>query len=355
MISVSAGPQAQVATATFRVPDPAGRLSGVRLVQNAGIPGDRLGFRRAGDAWELIVDRPAVHRMEYQLELSYAGGGQETVLDPGNPLQAPGAFGPRSVLRFPEYVPPGWLGARPEPGPGSRITIELPAPPLAEPVRATVWSPAGTGEAERLPLLVAHDGPEYDAMASLIRYLAAGVAGGWLPPLRAALLHPGPRDRWYSANPRYARALGLAVLPALADRFPPTVTAGMGASLGALAMLHLHRRYPSALDALFLQSGSYFTPVTDPRERRFRYYRRVVQFVAAVHRGAGVPRPVRPVPVSLTCGAIEENLGNNRQLARALTAQGYPVTLREVPDGHNFTAWRDAFDPGLSDLLREVR
>jgi enterochelin esterase family protein len=60
------------------------------------------------------------------------------------------------------------------------------------------------------------------------------------------------------------------------------------------------------------------------------------------------------VPVVLTCGAIEENAQNNRLMAQALRAAGYQADLHEVPDVHNYTAWRDAFDPHLSGLLRQV-
>jgi enterochelin esterase family protein len=34
-----------------------------------------------------------------------------------------------------------------------------------------------------------------------------------------------------------------------------------------------------------------------------------------------------------------------------LARQGYPAVLHEVPDMHNYTAWRDAFDPFLPQLL----
>ena len=61
--------------------------------------------------------------------------------------------------------------------------------------------------------------------------------------------------------------------------------------------------------------------------------------------------PARPVPAVLTCGVIEENIENNRMMAKTLRAGGYPVTLHEVPDMHNYTAWRDAFDPALTRLL----
>jgi enterochelin esterase family protein len=224
----------------------------------------------------------------------------------------------------------------------------VPVKALNAAVSVRVWSPKGTQHDERLPLLVAHDGPEYDTLASLTRYLSAGIAGHWLPPLRAALLSPGPRDRWYSANTRYTRALCTTVLPAITGRMATSVRVGMGASLGALAMLHAHCRYPDTFDALFLQSGSFFWPRFDASERRFPYFRRVVRFVTDVHDGG---LPPRPVPAVLTCGMIEENIENNRLMVKTLRGRGYPATLHEVPDMHNYTAWRDAFDPYLTELL----
>jgi enterochelin esterase family protein len=41
-------------------------------------------------------------------------------------------------------------------------------------------------------------------------------------------------------------------------------------------------------------------------------------------------------------------------MASALSAQGYPVELDEVPDLHNYTGWRDAFDPHLTRLLARL-
>jgi enterochelin esterase-like enzyme len=334
---------------TFRLADPERRLAGVRLAQDVRLPGDRLSFHRSGDRWELAIDQPPVSRMEYLLELRHSGGGTEAVLDPGNPRQVAGAFGPKSVLEFPGYQPPRWLAIAA--GPARVTEIQVPVRALDAAVSVRVWSPEGTQPSERLPLLVVHDGPEYDALASLSHYLSAGVAGRWLPRLRAALLHPGPRDRWYSASATYARALGQAVLPAITGQVATSVRVGMGASLGALAMLHAHCRYPDALDALFLQSGSFFWPRFDSRERSFPYYRRVVRFVTEVHDGG---LPPRPVPTVLTCGMIEENIENNRLVVKALRAAGYPAALHEVPDMHNYTAWRDALDPYLTDVLGQV-
>ncbi len=210
-------------------------------------------------------------------------------------------------------------------------------------VEFSLWSPPGVGDTEPLPLLLVNDGPEYDELASLTRYLAAGVTGKSLPPLRAALLSPGDRDRRYSANPQYAKALVDGVLPGL----PATKRIGMGTSMGALAMLHTHCSYPDAFDAMFLQSGSFFTPRFDAHERRYPYYPRVVRFITAI-------RPTHPIPVALTCGVAEENLKNNRLMTQLLRDHGYPATLHEVPGAHDWTTWRDAFAPYLTALLNST-
>jgi enterochelin esterase-like enzyme len=125
---------------------------------------------------------------------------------------------------------------------------------------------------------------------------------------------------------------------------------GMGASLGGLAMLHAQRRYPAAFAGLFLQSGSFFLPRYDRMESKFRRYLRIVRWAGRVVRAVDGP----PVPTVLTCGRVEENLHNNREMARALRRHGYPVELYENPDAHNYVGWRDAFDPHLTDLLRYV-
>jgi enterochelin esterase-like enzyme len=238
-----------------------------------------------------------------------------------------------------------------EPESGSFVELGVPVKALGASVSVLVWCPQGTRPDERLPLLVVHDGPEYDALANLTGYLAAGIAGRWLLPMRAALLSPGPRDRWYAASVRYSQALCTTVLPAVTRRVATSCTVGLGASLGALALLHGHCRCPDVFDALFLQSGSFFWPPFDSSERSFRYYRRIVRFVAEVHDGE---RPHRPVPIVLTCGALEENIDNNRLMAKSLRDRGCPVTLHEVPGLHNYTAWRDAFDPHLAELLGQV-
>jgi enterochelin esterase family protein len=348
-IATPAGPIVDALGVTLRLQDRHARLRGVRLSQDIRIPGDLLDFGYRRGWWTLRVQRPAVDRMEYLLELRHPNEGRETIPDPANPLRVGGAFGDKSVIEFPGYRRPAWLDL--PVAPATVTDLAIGSRQLGTTIRGRLWSADALGAEQPAPLLVVHDGPEYDSLAGLTTFVGALVEAGRLPPLRVALLAPGDRNRWYAVNPAYARALAGEVLPALAERAPSTVRIGAGASLGALAMLHVHRLFPDSFGALFLQSGSFFDPEADAHERRFARFGPVTRFVREV---AQAVTGAHPLPVAMTCGVIEENMANNQAMAAALRRQGYPVEFAEVRDVHNYTAWRDAFDPHLAELLRTV-
>jgi enterochelin esterase-like enzyme len=336
-------------TLTFRMPDPGRALRGVRLQQDARLPGELLGFAREADGWVLTVPRPDVDRMEYSFELQLKGGGSEWVCDPLNPLRVGGAFGDKSVLELPDYSAPKWLQA--EPPPGSRQQVVLASRGLPHDVPALLWSSHGSADDAEAPLLVVHDGPEYDALASLTLFLDAMVDEGRLPAMRAALLAPVDRNESYAASTSYSRALALGLVPALHKLAPTTITLGMGASLGGLAMLHCQRAHPGTFAGLYLQSSSFFHRALDDQESSFERFQRITAFVDGVLRSGPA---LEPVPIVLTCGQIEENVDNNRLMTRSLAAQGYDTRLVENRDVHTYTGWRDTFDPNLVDLVQRV-
>src|SRR5215475_3366078 len=157
-----AGPEVTAEGVRFRLPDPARVLDAVRLLPALALADPVLDFEPAEGGWTLWLPRPPVWRMEYRLALRYSGGGTEEICDPGNPLRAPGAFGDKSVVEFPGYTAPAWLDAEPVAGSFAEVAPWV-----------RVWTPADA--AGPLPLLVAHDGPEYDRLAGLVRYAAAMI------------------------------------------------------------------------------------------------------------------------------------------------------------------------------------
>ena len=335
--------------AVLRVADPENRFRAVRLVADLFKREPPLPFRRrvADEPWELDLSLPAVDRFEYQLQVVTADDAVELVLDPEAP-QASGPWGAKSVLELDGYRPPAWLASAEVEPAGMLEPLELPSERLGATVRGLVWRPNGIEPDEPLPLLVAHDGPEYADHSALVHHLAAIVASGEAPPFRAALLAPVKRDEHYGASQRYSAALVEELVPALVPAGPPV---GLGASLGALAFLHAHRLHTGAFGGLFLQSGSFFQPATDEWESGYSRFGPITRFVRRVLTAKTADGPV---PVVLTCGAAEENVANNRALRNALLRQGYDAELVLVRDGHNWVAWRDSFHPHLARLLTRL-
>jgi enterochelin esterase-like enzyme len=319
----------------FQVLDPRRRLAAVRLAHQLR---ERLPHEltRNGRRWELTTPAPGeVDRFEYQLELIDGSGRSEWILDPENPKRASGPWGDKSVWEAPSYEPPTWLGREPV---GKPERIGIPSRILKTELPALVWAHPEANE--RAPLLVAHDGPEYAEHSALLTYLAR------LRPLRAVLIGPVDRNETYSASARYSRALAEEILPQLPAA---PVRIGLGASLGALSLFHVHRRHPDSFDALFLQSGSFFRRA-ESYERGFPRYERIARFVGGVQRN----RPERTIPILLACGTVEENLAPNRALEESLRARGYDARLHEFRDGHNWVAWRDSLHPHLHRLLQRL-
>jgi enterochelin esterase-like enzyme len=353
------GPCVTSTAVRFSLRDPEGVLSGVRLWHESEIsrPDLTYEFERAAEddagAWRLRLPRPDVDRLEYQFEVTGADGGTRFVLDPANPRRAPGPFGEKSVVEFPEYRPPAWLdGADRNPPRGDVIKTELQSAALLSPMEVWLWSSPGSRPRARLPLLVVHDGPEYAQYSALLDMLDRLTASGALPAMRAALLAPGRRNRNYSASAAYARALADDLLPAVRALAPSAgLPVGLGSSLGALAMLHAQRRRPGLLAAMFLQSGSFFRPSTADARFDFTRDRRITRFVGEVLAARACDDPV---PVAMTCGALEKNLANSRAMRDALALQGYDARLHVGRDLHNWVAWRDLFDPHLVALLERL-
>lgn len=321
----------------FRLPDPDRRYARVRLDAGLGTAGVRPELAWAEGAWSVAMDLPPLHRVEYGFEVTM------TVLDPANPASVDTGFGHRSVLELPTYAAPGWVDRDAPAGTTAALATGI------EGVTAALWSPSDLDDDAEAPLVVVHDGPDYAERGMLTHYVAVLAAGDAAPPARALLLTAHPREMLYAASEEYAETLVTQLIPAARQRCAVGASIAVGASLGALAALHAQWRHPGTFDALLLQSGSFFTPETDPQESGFARWAEVTEFVSQVHSD-DVAAAALP-PIAITSGGHEENALNNRLLAQRLAEVGVAVTHTEVPDLHNFTCWRDALDPALRDLL----
>ncbi|MGH3119116.1 MAG: hypothetical protein ACRDQ2_18765, partial [Gaiellales bacterium] len=262
------GPIVTSTSVTFRLEDPDGVFDAVRLHQEIERPRSGPAFVRSDSGWTLAWKRPAADRIEYMFEVRGRDGSAALIADPANPLGADGPFGMKSVVEFAGYEPPKWLDETPAQA-GSIEPLAITSRVARQRIAAQIWSAPGLDIDAPAPLLVVHDGPEYALYSGLTWYFDFLVGNTHVPPFRAALLPPENRNQIYSASARYARAFAHDILPAVVTACPTPhgrrARVGMGASLGALAMMHIHRTAPETLGALFLQAGSFFRQRYDPQ------------------------------------------------------------------------------------------
>lgn len=332
----------------FAVDDPEHHLAQVQLACDDDLVADHR-FRRTLDGWTLAVPRPPVHRLEYRLLVTGDDGTTQVVLDPDNPRTVPTAFGERSVAHLPEYREPAWRTAsRLQATHGDR-TVDT----AVGAVPVTTWAPTDLPDTTAAPLLVVHDGPDYDRLADLGTWAAALVASGRVPRFRMALLQPVRRAEWYAVHPQWPTAVASIVEAVAADRAVRGPLVVMGASLGGLASLQVGLSDLTVaadlhVGGVFSQSGSFFQPHLDPQESKYPFFDRIASWVAEVaSRAAAAPR----LDVALTCGSHEENHPNNLAMVEVLARAGHRVSLAPLPDLHNYTAWRDGLAPSLDDLI----
>jgi enterochelin esterase-like enzyme len=332
----------------FAFEDRSAGWSRVALDCDDAIAGGRR-FRRTAYGWGLALPRPQVRRLEYRLLLTDRGGESQLVCDPANPERVRTAFGERSVALMPGYENPCWTRASILPGEYQELTV---TDPVVGDVPVRLWSPAELRPRDAAPVLLVHDGPEFDDLAQVTKYAASMAVRRWLPSFRVALIQPVQRDEWYAANPDYIAA-EQRVIDAVLEAAPiEGSVVSMGASMGGLCALLLGLA-DARVGGVFAQSSSFFTPRLDPQESGYPYFDRVAAAVAEILTPPSAPAE-RHLHVSLTCGALEENHTNNHEMARALEARGHRVAIEDVPDLHNYTAWRDCFDPTLTTLLQTV-
>ena len=340
----NSGPVVSATGVRLHIPARVAKLDGVRLELDWSLDLDHEFVSDGAGGWQLDIPRPLVHRMEYKLVLR-SGDNESVDLDPTNPLRVPGPFGDKSEIRFPDYREPNWLTT---PLDGTTVEVEDVPKSLDRPIPVQLFSPTVLGD-QPAPLLIAHDGSDYNDRGGLLRWACATDR-----PVRVALLDPphGYRNAWYAANPDYADHVATVLLPELRQLVPVSSVVGMGASLGAVSTMTIHRRHPEALDGLVLQSGSFFHRQLDSQESNWPEFGQVTDAVAAMTAAMAVE--VRQVPTLMTVGAVEENRANNERMAGALAFQGYDVDARLVPDAHNMIGWRDAWYPGLDQLMGKM-
>jgi enterochelin esterase family protein len=320
-----------------------------------GSDGPLAGRRLGGsDLWHARLTLRPASRLDYKIVVD--GVWQ---LDPLNPHQQVGGYGPNSELRMPGWSPPAFAERRPD-GPRGRFTDDLwlDSEILGYAVRYRVWTPpgwsAGDGESEegaaprRLPVLYVTDGSDYwrDEMGSLVVSLDNLSADGRIPPLLAVFVDPWDEARETNRREEqlvpddagrctFCRFLATELIPSIDAAYPTSGAAGralLGTSYGGLHAVYVGLRHPGLFTALGIQS-----PALHPAPW-------LLDELAAAE--------TFPHRAFLSIGAYESGgLDDTHRLRDLLRARGTELLYRQPPDGHSWGNWRAQMDELLPWLF----
>jgi enterochelin esterase-like enzyme len=315
-----------------------------------GLPTSQEFLRVEGtDLWHLTVDLRKNSRIEYKLLVDY-GDNRVLVRDPLNPLRAQDPYGANSVCATEGYARPEWTMPSPDVRAGRMDTFGIYSDAFGGPKLIQVYRPNRFRKTRRYPLLVVHDGTDYQRFSAFKIVLDNLIHAMEIPPMIVAFSDSPDRMTEYTNDERHCKHIAEELVPAVEARYPidqrKASRCVMGASFGGVASLATAWRYPSVFGKLLLQSGSFaFTDIGD--HDRGPAFDPVVVFMNAFRKAPGMPAE----QVYMSCGIYESLIYENRAMALLLQDCGVNVRFDRARDGHNWENWRDRLREGLSWLF----
>jgi glucoamylase len=268
---------------------------------------------------------PTASRLEYKL---IADG--EWIPDPLNPNRNNnGVGGFNSYFNGPAYRPPAYSKGSDElRGRLERLTV-----PGDDKRKVQVYLPPGYGEGSaRYPVLYMQDGSQSIELGRAAETADRMISEGKVEPFIIVFIDPLDRMKEYWADDRFADWMAATLVPLVDLRYRTRdardARALSGASLGGTISVWAALRHPD----LFARVAGLSTAFQVDEYR----------VLASLSGLDGEARRKNPLRFYLDAGRYEPLILDAARRANViLRARGYPVTSREAPVGHNYTAWRD--------------
>lgn len=285
------------------------------------------------DIFALSLTFPDSARLDYKFIVD-----GQWILDPSNPRQMMGGFGPNSELRMSRYTPAPELEARPEVARGKLDTLNFSSEILQNTRTMQIYLPPDYKESDRrYPSLYLHDGFDYINFARVNIIADNLIHDGSIAPLVIVCVPPiSPEQRAseYGNNPKFAEFFARELVPFIEARYrvasDPQQRALCGPSFGGLVSFYIGFQAPQVFGKIAGQSSHFgfdngailnMAKAADVTHEEFYFH----------------------------CGTYETNIGHtgknfaefNRQMREVLATKGARFIYREYPAGHSWGYWRD--------------
>lgn len=314
-------------------------------------PGDFNGWNPSASSWQgvqqggtdlLLLEKtfPGDARLDYKIFVNGIW-----ILDPANPLQMWGGFGPNSELRMPQYVFPQET-VRQTGVPQGNLTnnITSSSTSLGYDVNYRVYTPAGYDAQNlgNLPVAYVTDGHEYSAdhLGSMVVVLDNLIDAGLIQPMMAVFIDPrdpisgfNRRGDEYTGNPAFADFVADELVAEVDASFrslaSPSGRTILGTSFGGVNSAYFGGTRWDVFENIAVQSPSNFTSI-------FNLY--------------ATQSLQDEVDIFITAGTIGDGSGGSN-FASVLAAGGYDFSFVQTNEGHSWGNWRALLDDILTNLV----
>lgn len=277
-----------------------------------------------------------VFESDARLDYKFVLNGGAWILDPRNPYQVTGGFGPNSELRMPDYLPP----------PEIEFNAGIPHGTLRDTTFFSInmnntrtvriyTPPFYDSTSHRYPVILFHDGLDYVNLARAHYVIDNLIAQNRIEPVLAVFVPANSARR----HEEYATTLQAAftkfiveeIMPWVDRRYrtrtDPSSRAVMGASDGGNISLWLGLNHPEVFGNVAAQSSN---------------------VESNVHNGFEThPRKDLKLYLDLGTYDIPLLLPRVRNFIPVLESKGYEFQYLEFHDGHSWGNWRGHIDNAL--------
>lgn len=318
---------------------------------SVAFPGDHTGWSASSgtatasrlgttDVWIKELTYPTDARLDYKVVRN-----GDWILDPMNPLQMWGGFGPNNELRMPGYVFPQETVRHPGVPMGNfTANIRTTSTNLGYDVNYRIYTPAGYDEhsLQNLPVVYITDGHEFaaDHLGSVVVTLDNLINSHELQPTIAVFIDPrdpvsgtNKRGSEYTGNINFANFVADELVTEVDAAYRTNLAATgrtiLGTSLGGVNSAYFGLTRSDTFENIAPLSPSNFTSIYN------------------AYASAGLQNDL---DFFLTYGTIGDGNGGPN-LNNILAANGYDVIRTTASEGHSWGNWRAQIKDILTGLV----
>jgi enterochelin esterase family protein len=288
------------------------------------------------DIWVLEKTFPLDARLDYKIVLD----GSSWVMDPRNPHQQVGGYGPNSELRMPDWeYPEETLIYDNIPKGNLSDEFLISSSILGYDVQYKVYTPSGYTGFSDLPVVYITDGHEYadDDMGAAVNVMDNLIARGDIKPVIAVFIDPrdpanpaiNRRADEYRANIKFANFVADELVARIDADYDTDTSAMaraiMGTSLGGWNSAYFGLKRNDVFGRLIIHSPAFDSKIISD-------YQNVAKM---------------PLEIFMSTGVIFDTETQARAMRDVFNSKGYNLLYIEVNEGHSWGNWRALIDDPL--------